>query len=74
MIKPELIGTVFSVNAPNGLRINITIKNDPNEFELYRRLGLDVFAEIKKAKVDEVFPAKEVVVKDKKPKGATPKK
>ena len=43
MLKRDLIGTIYSVIAPNGLEMTVTISDDPKEFALYKRLGLPVF-------------------------------
>ena len=46
----------FNVTAPNGVNIDVTIEDNPERFELYKLLKLDVFesATAVKAKVVEV--------------------
>ena len=50
-IKPELIGSIVNYQARNG--VTFTLEINQNDIAFYKKIGLDVFDEDKKANVVE---------------------
>ena len=42
-IREECIGIIFHTKAPNGCSMVVTIEDKTENFQLYKRLDLDVF-------------------------------
>lgn len=50
-VKQEKIGSVYRVKH-NGMRLTVTISNDPSQFKFYSDLGLDIFEYVPTANVE----------------------
>ena len=55
MIKKKYIGARMSFIAPNGLPMRLTINE--NDVSLYRKLGLDIFHNIKAKELKPLDPS-----------------
>lgn len=57
MVRIEEIGNIYTVSH-NGLRYTVTVSQDPESYEFYRTIGLDVFEkdekEVIKEKLDKI--------------------
>lgn len=49
----KMIGSRHNVKAENGQSMSIVIEDNPKEFPLYKKLGLDVFVKSKAKKEDK---------------------
>ena len=54
MLKRELIGTQMTFIAPNGVSMRLTINDQ--DIKLYKKLGLDVFHNIKAKELKPIKP------------------
>ena len=66
MIKKECIGQVFFKKAKNGCHFTGTISENPENFELYKILELDVFEAHVPPKAEIIESEEEVKPKKKK--------
>lgn len=62
MIREDKIGTEF-IGYYNGSQFRGTVQNDPSKFDLYRKLGLDVFKNINRESLKPLKPVKKPEVK-----------